>query len=443
VLVGPAGWFARPWRATCSGVPTVLTSTATRGGTAALHATVRLTPRLEASRIADGETRPHDCGCTSVKGTATRRLSTDDVVDLRPAVEATVRTERVSEQDVEDAVQETLTRLFEVRGRLEPVTSAGYAIATARNLARSSRRAEGVAGRNLHRLYAPAVSRDPADEVLTDEEREATRRALSALPAPLREALLASTLPDRHASGPVPADLRTRAARARARARLEYVLAFRKVTLPSAKCRSVLLAVSARDGRRQASGDAGRHLLDCEVCPPLVPPLLERRRGLAALVPLPLVLLVLRWPRTSAIGAAVTSTGVTVAIAVAVAGSGHAAPPPPAAQVGTVVGTVQFASGSARLSADGTLVVADAAVTILRRHAHTVVVTGYTDSSTGAEANASLAGARAASVAAALRRELGPAYRVAVVAAGATDPVATNATVAGRAENRRAAISAR
>ncbi len=74
-------------------------------------------------------------------------------------------------------------------------------------------------------------------------------------------------------------------ARARARMRVEYVLVLRGVELPSDSCRSVLLALSIGDQRRQKALDAGSHLLSCATCAELSEPLLARKRVLVGLLP--------------------------------------------------------------------------------------------------------------------------------------------------------------
>lgn len=64
-----------------------------------------------------------------------------------------------------------------------------------------------------------------------------------------------------------------------------YVLALRRTDVPTARCRPVLLALSAGDHRRQRSLQAGRHLLACPPCAAASVPLLDRRRTLAGLAP--------------------------------------------------------------------------------------------------------------------------------------------------------------
>lgn len=64
--------------------------------------------------------------------------------------------------------------------------------------------------------------------------------------------------------------------RTRARLRVEYLLAVDRVEPPTERCRPVLLALSGGDRRRQREVDAGRHLLECELCARLSQPLTER-----------------------------------------------------------------------------------------------------------------------------------------------------------------------
>ena len=64
--------------------------------------------------------------------------------------------------------------------------------------------------------------------------------------------------------------------RTRARLRVEYLLALERAEPPTDRCRPVLLALSSGDRRRQREVDAGRHLLECDLCARLSEPLMER-----------------------------------------------------------------------------------------------------------------------------------------------------------------------
>ena len=57
-----------------------------------------------------------------------------------------------------------------------------------------------------------------------------------------------------------------RLARARANLRLEFLLVFRRLALPTPQCRPVLLALAAGDRRRQAQLDAVGHVETCPTC---------------------------------------------------------------------------------------------------------------------------------------------------------------------------------
>jgi serine/threonine-protein kinase RsbT len=71
---------------------------------------------------------------------------------------------------------------------------------------------------------------------------------------------------------------------------VEYLLELEQAEPPTARCRPVLLALSAGDRRRQRDLDAGGHLLACGWCARLSEPLLDRRRtaSVAAEVRIPI-----------------------------------------------------------------------------------------------------------------------------------------------------------
>ncbi len=70
----------------------------------------------------------------------------------------------------------------------------------------------------------------------------------------------------------------------------------------------------------------------------------------------------------------------------------------------------------------------------------TLEITGHTDGVGGAELNRELSRRRAAAVAAYLQAAGVPARRLRIVGKGATEPVADNQTIGGRARNRRIEI---
>jgi RNA polymerase sigma factor (sigma-70 family) len=289
-----------------------------------------------------------------------------DLVLVRDTVSRFVRSRPGAEdQDREDVVQEAMTRLLENRSRLEPAAWEAYAVVSARNLLRDRDRATGVRRRHQHRLHEPDVTAGPEEEVLTQEEHSAVRRALTSLPPEDAE-----LLEDRYGTGEVPdrtvpGPLVTRLARARARLRLAYLLEHTGVELPTERCRPVLEAVSSGDRRRQERIGAARHVAVCRVCATYAPVLATRRRALAAVHPL-------AW--AGAAGAAVWAglrrhpASGTAAAAVALAGVvsvGAAldspAPPPRLPPAASAAGAEVTVAGRPLLPTDGSAALQGAA----------------------------------------------------------------------------------
>jgi RNA polymerase sigma factor (sigma-70 family) len=168
------------------------------------------------------------------------------------------------------------------RQRLEPRTLAPYAIVTARNLTRSMATSQDRSRRHAHRLIDLREPVLPEEETLRREERRAITTALARLPQHDQEALVAhevegmdtTTLAATRDS--TPGAVAAQLSRARVRLRVEYLL--EQAEPPTARCRPVLLALSAGDRRRQRDLDAGGHLLACGWCARLSEPLLDRRR---------------------------------------------------------------------------------------------------------------------------------------------------------------------
>jgi RNA polymerase sigma factor (sigma-70 family) len=216
----------------------------------------------------------------------------EDILELEPMLRRVVGA-RVRDRDtVDDLVQEALARVIAVRGRLDDEAVAPYAIVTARNLVTSLAREEERSRRHRPRLVDPSEPERPEDAALRREEAAAVEAALAGLPDHEREAVVAhevegvdtATLAEARQS--TPGAVGTQLARTRARLRLDYLLALRRVELPTARCRPVLLALSAGDRRRQLALDAGGHLMQCPTCASLSRPLVERRRSIAVLLPL-------------------------------------------------------------------------------------------------------------------------------------------------------------
>jgi RNA polymerase sigma factor (sigma-70 family) len=217
----------------------------------------------------------------------------EDILELEPLLRRVVGA-RVRDLDtVDDLVQEALARVIAVRGRLDDEAVAPYAIVTARNLVTSLAREEERSRRHRSRLVDPSEPERPEDAALRQEEAAAVETALAGLPDHEWEAVVAheiegvdtATLAEARQS--TPGAVGVQLARTRARLRLDYLLALRRVELPTARCRPVLLALSAGDRRRQLALDAGGHLMQCPTCASLSRPLVERRRSIAVLLPVP------------------------------------------------------------------------------------------------------------------------------------------------------------
>jgi serine/threonine-protein kinase RsbT len=190
---------------------------------------------------------------------------------------------RVSDDvTAEDLVQETLARVLAAAGRVEPGMLEPYAIVTARNVVTSMWREQDRHRRNQHRVVDLRPPEAPDEDLLAREEHSAVARALARLSERERDMLLAHEVAGQDTrslagelgstAGAVAAQLN----RTRARLRVEYLLAAEHTEPPTDRCRPVLLALSGGDRRRQREVDAGRHLLECDLCARLSQPLMER-----------------------------------------------------------------------------------------------------------------------------------------------------------------------
>jgi RNA polymerase sigma factor (sigma-70 family) len=182
----------------------------------------------------------------------------------------------------DDLVQETLVRVLAAAGRVEPGMLEPYAIVTARNVVASLWREQDRHRRNRHRIVDLEIAECPDDDLVAQEEKSAVAEALGRLSERERDTLLAHEVSGQDmrslaielgsTAGAVAAQLN----RTRARMRVEYLLALERIEPPTDRCRPVLFAVSSGDRRRQREVDAGRHLLECDVCARLSQPLVER-----------------------------------------------------------------------------------------------------------------------------------------------------------------------
>ena len=242
------------------------------------------------------------------------------------------------ELDPEDVVQETLSRVWAERWRLERSTLLPYALVVARNLVTSAERREDLGRRHRHRLAEPPPDGDPGPALVAAEEQAAVARAVAALRAEDRSLLLDHEVDGVEArkiaadQGVEAGTVAARLARARARLRVQHLLEFRHTTLPTPRCRGVLDALSLGDRSRQRTVLAAEHLLGCPTCAALAEPLLARRRSLAALAPVAVLLALpgrlVGWVRGHPLPATASGVGaVAVVVAVAVL---TGSPPPPA-----------------------------------------------------------------------------------------------------------------
>ncbi len=222
---------------------------------------------------------------------AIRESTKDRVAAVEPVVRRVLASKVYDPNRLDDLVQETLTRLASSRRDLDGEALVAYAIVSARNLfasdsARSSRR-----GALQHRLADTRQPEQPEVTVMAGERRTALRTALDSLSEAERSAVLAHEV-EGVDTATIAADQRStpgavaaRLARARAKLRVDYLVAYRRAHLPTKDCHSVLVSLSAGDQRRQSSLGAGDHVLACPSCAELAPTLVERRLPLSVLIP--------------------------------------------------------------------------------------------------------------------------------------------------------------
>jgi RNA polymerase sigma factor (sigma-70 family) len=205
-----------------------------------------------------------------------------ELAALAPMVRRIVAARVPDSATADDLVQETLVRVLAASGRIEPGMLEPYAIVTARNVVASLWREQDRHRRNQHRIVDLLPAGSPDEDLLAQEEQSAIAQALVRLSDRERETLLAHEVSGQDTrslaaelgstAGAVAAQLN----RARARLRVEYLLARDHIEPSTDRCRPVLLALSGGDRRRQREVDASRHLLECDLCAQLSQPLLER-----------------------------------------------------------------------------------------------------------------------------------------------------------------------
>jgi RNA polymerase sigma factor (sigma-70 family) len=206
-----------------------------------------------------------------------------DVASLAPLIRRVVGRRLQGSQSVDDVVQETLARVLTARGRLNEDELAPYAVVTARNLVATLWQTEDRRRRHNHRLVQVDSPVPPDEQVVLGEESSTVNRALAQLSPRDRELLVAHEVEGADTAALARRWSLTRAAvaaqlaRARAKLRVEYLVALEGVELPTTRCRPVLEALSASDRRRQRELNARDHLLRCPVCARLAELLFQHR----------------------------------------------------------------------------------------------------------------------------------------------------------------------
>ncbi len=246
--------------------------------------------------------------------------SAREVIAVEPVIRRVVAARAANPSDVDDMVQDCLERLLVARARLAPEAVLPYAVVVARNLVTSHAKSAMRHAAVTPRILDTSVPERPDDVLLAGETRAAMMAALARLSDEERRDVLAyhgGGLPDGEARVSRGA-MRVRMARTRAKLRLEYLLAFRRAELPTPACRSVLLAISAGDTRRQRESGAGQHLLDCETCAALSDPLDRRSIALTAIaIPGGLTAWAYRAARANPVQATTAVAGTAAAVVAA------------------------------------------------------------------------------------------------------------------------------
>lgn len=205
---------------------------------------------------------------------------TVDVDTLLPILRRVVGARVSNHADAEDLVQEALAQVLQHRDRIDDGMLEPYAISTARNLVATMRRNRARQVKNRHRLLDAGDAGSPDEHVLAGEDQEAMGRALQRFTEDERTLLLAHEAEGRSLAslaeqrGVTAGALAARVHRLRARLRAEYLLALEDEP-PTDRCRTVLVAFSVRDRRRQREADAEMHLLECDFCARVSQPLLR------------------------------------------------------------------------------------------------------------------------------------------------------------------------
>jgi RNA polymerase sigma factor (sigma-70 family) len=273
--------------------------------------------------------------------------SVHEVLAVEPVIRRVIAARAVNAADVDDLVQDCLERLLVAHQRLTPEAVLPYAVMTARNLVSSNARTAMRRAAVAPRLHDASEPDRPEEVLLAGEARRVMTAALARLSDTERQDLLSyhgMGASDGAGTPPARGALRVRMSRTRAKLRLEYLLAYRHLELPTPQCRGVLLSISAGDTRRQREHEAAQHLLDCDTCATLSEPLDRRSVALTAIaIPGALLAWFARLARAHPVQTtAGVAAGSAVVAAAAVLGPRLAADPP------RLVGHVQVSAPAPR-----------------------------------------------------------------------------------------------
>jgi RNA polymerase sigma factor (sigma-70 family) len=262
-------------------------------------------------------------------GSGSALTDRDALADVGTAVRRALAARTSDPHLIDDLTQETLLRLARSEQQLTADEQRAYAVVTARNLLTSHFRRQSVQRRHEHLLVEPDGATDPEQRTIDNEESAALASALTRDDPGERDLLfrhevagtdLATLAGEADVSSGA---IAMRLARARANLRLEFLLVFRRLALPTPQCRPVLLALAAGDRRRQAQLDAVGHVVTCPTCEELIGPMTERDRRVAAgfLAPLADLWRRLRrafrswWVRVATAGMLVATAGGLIVLA--------------------------------------------------------------------------------------------------------------------------------
>lgn len=195
------------------------------------------------------------------------------LVDVHDAAERVVAAQTRDRDLVENFAQDTVARVVEVSPRLADEALVPYAMVTARNLFLSAMRDERRRREGAHRIVERTEQARPEEHLLEQERHGALYEALERLGDDERRTVLAHEVAETDTRrlagghGTSPGAVAVRLAGIRAKLRVEYLLSFSNVELPTDRCRSLLVALSAGDRRRQGALRTGDHLLHCRPAP--------------------------------------------------------------------------------------------------------------------------------------------------------------------------------